>query len=96
MRIDIMSKYQVKYKNKYSQREEDDVFKHYIYKWNRNMYGDDLINIITELLRDTHFFEIVSNENEIHISLFNVNTSESKHITIQYTRLENKENKNDK
>ena len=88
MRIDIMSKYQVKYKNKYSQREEDDVVKHYTYKWNRKMYGSKLIELIARIMADTYFFEIASNESEIHIMLFNVNTGESEDITIQYTRLE--------
>ena len=88
MRIDVMSKYQVKYKNKYAQREEDDVFKHYTYKWNRKMYGGELIELIAHLMQDTNFFEIVSNESEIHISLFNALTGEGEDITIQYTRVE--------
>ena len=88
MRINIMSKYQVKYKNTYAQREEDDVFKHYTYKWNRKMYGCELIEIIAHLMQDTNFFEIVSNESEIHISLFNPLTGESEDVIIQYTRVE--------
>lgn len=88
MRIDIMSKYQVKYKNKFSQRIDYDVFKHDNCKWNRKLYGDELIKIITQLMQDTHFLEIDSNESEIHIGLFSPHTGESADITIQYTRLE--------
>ena len=88
MRIDIMSKYQVKYNNKYSQREEDDVFKTYTYKWNRKMNGDELVELIRKIMEDNNFFEIISNESEIHISLFNVISSEDDDITIQYTRVE--------
>lgn len=88
MRIDIISKYQVKYKNKYSQREEDDVVTHYTYKWNRKMYGNKLIELIARIMVDTNFFEIASNESEIHIRLFDVLTGEGEDITIQYTRVE--------
>ena len=88
MRIDIMSKYQVKYKNKYSQRVEDDMFERDTFKWNRKMHGHKLIEIIAHLMQDTNFFEITSNESEIHIMLFNINTGEDEDITIQYTRLE--------
>ena len=88
MRINIMSKYQVKYKNKYSQRVEDDMFEHDTFKWNRKMPGHKLIEIIAHLMQDTNFFTITSNESEIHIMLFNINTGEDEDITIQYTRLE--------
>lgn len=87
-----MGKYQVKYKNKYSYRVEDEVhdkiFKHDTFKWNRKILGGKLIEIIAHLMQDTHFLEIVSNESEIHISLFDPLTGESEDISIQYTRIE--------
>lgn len=92
MRINIMSKYQVKYKNKYSYRVEDDVydkvFKHDTHKWNRKMDGSKLIELIAHLMRESDFLDITSNESGIHISLFEPLTGEGADITIQYTRLE--------
>lgn len=88
MRIDIMSKYQVKYKNKCSQRIEYNVFKPYTCKWDRKLNGGELIDLIARIMQESNFLEIVSNESEIHISLFSPDTGESEDITIQYTRLE--------
>jgi len=92
MRIDIMSKYQVKYKNKYSYRVEDEVydkiFKHDTHRWNRKMFGGDLIELIARIMQESDFFEIASNESEIHISFIDALTGESEDITIQYTRVE--------
>lgn len=99
MRINIMSKYQVKYKNKYSYRVEDEVhdkiFKHGIHKWNRKMDGGKLIELIAHIMRESDFLEITSNETEIQITLFEPLTGESADITVKYTRLENKGNRND-
>lgn len=100
MRINIMSKYQVKYKNKYSYRVENDVynkiFKHGIHKWNRKMDGGNLIELIARLIQEPDFLDIASNENEIQVALFEPLTGEGADITIQYKRLEDKEEDNDK
>ena len=83
-----MSKYQVKYKNKYSQRVEDNIFKHDTFKWNRKINGGELIELIAHLMQESDFLDITSNESEIHITLFEPLTGEGANITIQYTRVE--------